>query len=134
MGYTNEARPGENRCETRRSYFLIALAMLMLAFSVSGWAQSTVGTGSLTGAVTDPSGAVVSGAKVIITNVGTGQALNLPANAGGTFASGPLDPGTYKVQVSAKGFSSVNETIGVEVGNTSTANIKLQVGPREPDH
>jgi hypothetical protein len=130
MDCTNEARPGENRGETHRSFFMIALALalLMLAFVVSGWAQSTVGTGSITGTVTDPMGAAVSGAKVIITNTGTGQALTLAANAGGAYASGSLDPGTYRVQVSAKGFSSVNETIGVEVGNTSTANIKLQIG------
>jgi len=107
---------------------MIALALLMLAFAVSGWAQSTVGTGSITGTVTDPTGAAVSGAKVVITNTGTGQALNLATNAEGAYASGSLDPGTYRVQVSAKGFSSVNETIGVEVGNTSSANIKLQLG------
>jgi len=128
MGCTNEARPTWNRGETHGSFFMIALALLMLAFAVSGWAQSTVGTGSITGTVTDPTGAVVSGAKVVISNIGTGQALNLAANAGGAFASGPLDPGTYKVQVSAKGFSSVSETITVEVGNTASANIKLQIG------
>jgi Carboxypeptidase regulatory-like domain len=128
MSCTNEARPTWNRGETHRSFFVIALALLMLAFAVSGWAQSTVGTGSLTGMVTDPTGAAVSGAKVVITNTGTGQALNLATNAGGAYASGSLDPGTYTVQVSAKGFSSVNETITVEVGNTASANIKLQVG------
>ena len=73
MGYTNMARPKGNRKQTRGSFFAIALALLMLVFSVSGWAQSTVGTGSITGMVTDPTGAVVSGAKVIITNIGTGQ-------------------------------------------------------------
>jgi hypothetical protein len=128
MSYTNEARPAENRGETLGSFFMIALALLMLAFAVSGWAQSTVGTGSITGTVTDPTGAVVSGAKVVITNIGTGQALNQAANAGGAFASGALDPGTYRVQVSAKGFSSVSETITVEVGNIASANIKLQLG------
>src|SRR5208337_3189860 len=128
MDCTNKPRPTWNRCETHRSFLLIALALLMVAFAVSGWAQSTVGTGSITGTVTDPTGAVVSGAKIVITNTGTGQALTLAANAGGAYASGSLDPGTYKVQVSAKGFSSVNETIAVEVGNTSTANIKLQIG------
>lgn len=91
-------------------------------------AQTTVGTGSITGTVTDPTGAVVGGAKVVITNTGTGQSLNLTSNPAGAYTSGPLDPGAYKVQVSAKGFSSLSETIGVEVGNTATANIKLQLG------
>ena len=116
------------RSKRYQSIVSIAVALLVLVFAVSSWAQTTVGTGSITGTVTDPTGAVVSGAKVIITNTGTGQALNLAANAGGAYASGPLDPGTYKVQVSAKGFSSVSETITVEVGNTASANIKLQLG------
>jgi hypothetical protein len=105
-----------------------AVALLGLIFAVSGWAQTTVGTGSISGTVTDPAGAVVSGARVIITNTGTGQSLNLTANPSGAYTSGPLDPGTYKVQVSAKGFSSVSETITVLVGNTAAANIKLQLG------
>jgi hypothetical protein len=70
----------------------------------------------------------VSGAKVVITNTGTGQSLNLTANASGAYTSGPLDPGSYKVQVSAKGFSSVSQGLVVQVGNTATANVKLQLG------
>src|SRR5580658_192417 len=94
MGYANEPRPAGNRGETHRLFSMIALVLLLLAFAVSGWAQSTVGTGSITGTVTDPTGAAVSGAKVVITNTGTGQALNLTANAAGAYASGSLDPGT----------------------------------------
>jgi len=91
-------------------------------------AQTTVGTGSIQGTVTDPSGAVVSGAKVAITNAGTGQVHNLSTNASGAYASGALDPGTYRVKVSAQGFSSVAQNLTVEVGNTATANVKLQLG------
>src|ERR1700736_3601015 len=105
---------------------LVALSALLLC-SVA-FAQTTVSNGSISGTVTDPTGAVVSGAKVIVTNTSTGQSLNLNANQSGVCTSGPLDPGTYKVQVSAKGFSSVSETVTVEVGNTASANIKLQLG------
>src|SRR6202045_217945 len=105
---------------------LIALSALLLC-SVA-FAQTTVSNGSISGTVTDPTGAVVSGAKVVVTNTSPGQSLNLNANQSGVYASGPLDPGTYKVQVSAKGFSSVSETITVELGNTASANIKLQIG------
>src|ERR1700733_1239494 len=121
-------RETNGRSNRYRSHVSIAVGLLALIFAVSSWAQSTVGSGSIGGTITDPTGAVVSGAKVVITNTGTGQALNLAANAGGAYASGSLDPGTYRVQVSAKGFSSVNETIVVEVGNTASVNIKLQVG------
>jgi len=128
MGNRCGVRTANRKGETSRSIFSIALTLLTLAFAVSTWAQTTVGSGSITGTVTDPTGAVVSGAKVVITNTGTGQALNLSANPAGAYTSGPLDPGTYKVQVSAKGFSSTNQTVTVQVGNTATANVKLQVG------
>jgi hypothetical protein len=91
-------------------------------------AQTTVGTGSISGTVTDPSGAVLDGAKVTITNVATNQVINLSSNSSGGFNSGALVPGTYKVQVAMKGFSTVSQTVTVQVGNTSTANVKLAVG------
>jgi len=104
------------------------LAITLLLSSAFLLAQTTVGSGSISGTVTDPSGAVVSGAKVVVTNAGTAQAQTLTTNAAGAYASGPLDPGSYKVQVSAKGFSSVIQTLSVELGNTATANVKLQLG------
>jgi len=121
-------KPAKSTGERCRSIFSIALAVLMLTFAVTTWAQTTVGTGSIIGTVTDPTGAVVSGAKVVITNTGTGQSLSLTANASGAYTSGPLDPGTYKVQVSAKGFSTISQTVGVQVGNTASANVKLPLG------
>lgn len=105
-----------------------ALAIAFLLFSTLLLAQTTVGTGTIQGTVTDPSGAVVSGAKVAITNQGTGATQTLTSNASGSYTSQALDPGNYKVQVSAKGFSTVSEALTVSVGNTTTANIKLQLG------
>ncbi|PYX46984.1 MAG: hypothetical protein DMG79_15035 [Acidobacteria bacterium] len=105
------------------------LAVLTFAlFSSLLFAQTTVGTGSIVGTVTDASGAVVSGAVVAITNVGTAQVASVTTNDSGTFNSGALTPGEYKVQVTAKGFSSVSQRITVQVGNTSTFNPKLAVG------
>src|SRR5215469_6556235 len=110
----------------RFSWLRVLLVAGLFAGVVS--AQTTVSTGSIVGTVTDPTALVVSGARVVITNIQTGQVLNLTSNAGGAYGSGPLDPGSYTVEVSAKGFSSVKETIAVEVGNTATANIRLQLG------
>jgi carboxypeptidase family protein len=67
-------------------------------------AQST--TGSIVDIVNDPSCAVLIGAKVRITNVATGQLVNLATNSSGSFTFGVLLPGNYKTQISAKGFSS----------------------------
>src|SRR3979490_3392221 len=107
-----------------------SLPILCLAFVLTTQlvAQTTVGTGSIVGTVSDSSGAVVSGAKVVITNSETNQSNALTANSSGAYNSGALAPGSYKVQVSAKGFSSVNQNVVVQVGNTTTANVKLPVG------
>jgi hypothetical protein len=91
-------------------------------------AQTTVGTGSIVGTVSDPTGAVISGARVTITNVATGQLINLAANSSGSFNSGALVPGNYKTQVSATSFRTVEVSLTVLVGNASTVNVKLQVG------
>ena len=103
----------------------IGMALLL---SLSMLAQTTVGSGSIVGTVTDPSGAVLSGAKVTVTNAGTGQTIETTSNSAGAYASGALTPGTYKVQVAAKGFSSVSSTVTVQVGNTSTVNAKMSLG------
>ena len=105
---------------------LVLAVVLMLP--VVMWAQTTVSTGSIVGTVTDPSGAVVSGAKITITNVATGQNIELTANSAGAFNSGAIAPGTYKVQVSAKGFNKVDTTVSVQVGNTATVNTKMTLG------
>jgi len=109
-------------------FSLLALITMFMLSSSLLLAQTTLSTGSIVGAVTDPTGAVVINAKVVITNAGTGQTLNLTTNSAGAFSSGPLDPDNYKVQVSAKGFSSVSQTLTVQVGNIASFNAKLQLG------
>ncbi|HYU46891.1 MAG TPA: carboxypeptidase regulatory-like domain-containing protein [Terriglobales bacterium] len=111
-----------------RSGSWLLLLFLLGALAVSLSAQTTISTGSIQGAVTDPTGALVGGAKVTITNKATGQTINLTTNSAGEYNSGSLTPGDYKVQVAAKGFSSVSLSATVQVGNTSSGNVKLQVG------
>src|SRR5487761_1674967 len=76
----------------------------------------------------DPSGAAVPGAKVTITNTETGQVANLQTTSTGTYSSGALSPGNYMVRVSATGFKTTQTPVTVQVGVTSTGNVKLQVG------
>lgn len=106
----------------------LSLALIVFLFAYPGFAQTTVGTGSILGTVTDSSGAVVSGARVVITNTATGVPVTLTTNSSGAYNSGALAPSQYKVQISAKGFSSVAQVVTVLVGNTATANASLQVG------
>jgi carboxypeptidase family protein len=108
---------------------ILAFLLLMLVNAARPLsAQTTIATGSIVGTVSDPSSALVIEAKVTITNIATGQVINLATNSSGVYNSGALVPGNYTVQVSAKGFSSVDTPVTVLVGNTATVNVSLQVG------
>ena len=109
-------------------FLLLALSLTLLNTSLPAAGQTTVGSGSITGLVNDPTGAVVSGARIAITNTATNLAITLTSNSSGAYTSGALTPGQYRVQVSAKGFSSVSEVVNVLVGNTATFNATLQLG------
>ena len=108
---------------------LLTLALSLAVFVSSDlFAQTTVQSGSIVGTVTDPSGAAVPNAKVVITNTGTGQATTQATNGSGFYNSGSLVPGNYKLEVSAKGFNTTNETLTVQVSNTANGDVHLQVG------
>ena len=110
------------------NWLAVALVAVLMSSSLVSLAQTTVGTGSIVGTVTDPSTAVLSGAKVTITNLATGHVMTLTTNSSGAFNSGALIPGDYKVQVGARGFRQMETPVTVLVGNTATANAKLQLG------
>src|SRR5580700_4494312 len=109
--------------------FFLAFSILIMLFPVRlALAQSTVGTGSIVGTITDPSGAVFGGAKVAIINAATGQVISLTTNSSGAYNSGALIPGNYKVRVSAKGFRTNETALTVLVGNTANGNVKMEIG------
>src|SRR5438270_1843647 len=110
----------------RPAAFLAAFCLLF--FALSAVAQSTLSTGSIQGTITDPSGAVVPNAKVIITNRATGKALTLSTNSNGFYHSGPLAPADYDVRVENTGFSTVTQPVAVQVAAVSSVNVALTVG------
>jgi Carboxypeptidase regulatory-like domain len=106
---------------------LLALAAIVV-LSCMMVAQTTISTGSIVGTVTDPSGAVVNGAKVLIINKGTNQSIATTTNSSGTFSSGALIPGDYRVRVEGTGFTTAEVSVVVQVNTTASANVKLAVG------
>ncbi len=108
--------------------FATFLLTCLVALSVCVWSQTTISTGSIAGTVTDQTGAVLSGASVVISSSETGQTISLTTNSAGVYDSGALATGQYRVQVSTKGFSTVSLTVTVRVGNTANGNVKLPVG------
>jgi Carboxypeptidase regulatory-like domain len=115
------------RASYRVRLMLLAGAIFLM---LSQWllGQTTISTGSIVGTVTDPQGAVVPSARVTITDKATAHAITMQTTSAGTYASGALAPSQYVVRVEAQGFKTVEETIVVEVGVTSSANVKLQLG------
>jgi hypothetical protein len=108
------------------------LAILTVLFCAvwmvqAGNSQTTFG--SVVGSVTDSSGAVLAGASVTLTSVGTGEVHKMTANSGGVYSFVDLQPGIYKLDVDNPGFKhiSINQ-IEVQVGSTTRANAVLQVG------
>jgi hypothetical protein len=106
---------------------LFSLLSLLLS-SAMVFAQSGVSTGSIIGTVTDPSGAVVGGAKVSITNVGTNQATVVTTTSSGLYNSGSIVPGTYNLRVEAKGFKTTETRLVAEVGSVTPGNLHLELG------
>lgn len=103
------------------------ISLLILALSVSALAQ--VQAGRIVGTVTDPNKAVLPSAKVVITNIGTAQAQTLTTNNGGDFVMTPVDPGLYRVEVSAPGFGTAQvNNVEVIVGQSARVDVTLQVG------
>ncbi len=106
---------------------LITLSVFLLT-SVAGFAQTTVAQGSIQGTISDPTGAVVSGAKITISNKATGQVSTTTSTSSGTYNSGGLIPGDYLVRVEAKGFKTSQLPVVVQVAVTASGNIKLEIG------
>ena len=110
-------------------FTILLLGILLFAGGpVPLTAQTTVGSGSIAGTVTDPTGALIGGASVEITSTETGQKISLTTNSAGAYSSGSLTPGTYRVQIGAKGFKSFETPVTVRVGNTAKGNAKLELG------
>ena len=108
-----------------------SLFMLLACLALPCAGQTTFG--SITGTVTDPSGALVPAAAVSVTNEGTGGVRKVTASSGGVFNVPNLDLGTYRIVITAEGFAryerggltlSTNQVLNVdarlEMGTTAT--------------
>ena len=91
--------------------------------------QAQVDTGSIVGTVTDTSGAVVSGAKITLTNEGTGTSLSRTSGADGVFEFSPVRIGNYKIDITAPGFkTAVHSHVVVDVSARVLQDFQLQPG------
>src|SRR6266478_1694169 len=107
--------------------FSIAMLLLGLCILCSA-AKAQVLYGVLTGNVTDPSSAAVPDAQVEALNMATGVSRQTTADSAGIYRFAELQPGIYKVTVSAASFGAlVTENVRVEANNTRRADVQLQL-------
>ncbi len=112
-----------SRIRTGLGVFVVALALCLCSQLLAGV------TASISGTVTDPSGAIVAGATVTATNVETGVATTQPTNASGYYSFQSLPLGTYTIDVAQTGFKEYAQTgLVLDVNSALVVDVKLQVG------
>lgn len=110
-------------------FMLFALLIGSLMVGPSLPANAQVSGATLSGLVTDTSGAGIPSAKVSIKNTGTGETRDLPTNSDGLYSAPNLLPGNYEVTVTAQGFSTlIQRGITLTVGAQQALNLSLKPG------
>ncbi len=106
----------------------LAVMALTATSATSAYAQGT-DTGTVTGKVTDPSGALIPGATITLINTSTKEKLTTVTNNDGVYTLPGVPPATYSITANKAGFST--DQIAeqpVQVGSQTTANFALAVG------
>jgi hypothetical protein len=109
--------------------FMRAVSLLSIAiiFAITAFGQSN--TGSITGVVTDPNGAVVPNATVTVTNQGTNEKRTVQSDAEGRYEVPSLSTGVYTVEASGTGFAATSvKDLRLAVGERARADIALSTG------
>jgi hypothetical protein len=124
IGKSDLRRKKEMKTTLCRSVILLALVLMASA----AFGQGTQ-SGAISGAITDPSGAVISGATVTVTNTATNNVERTVVTTGdGLFSATLLPPGEYSINVKAANFKTLTRKVTVQLNQTTRADAVLQVG------
>jgi len=108
----------------KQTVFLVLISVFLPALS---WTQSF--NASISGTVTDPSGAVVPDARLELTAVATGAVAKATSDPAGLFSIANLQPGSYELKASAEGFRDyVQRGISVNMNESVRLDVKLELG------
>jgi len=109
------------------SLSVVFLYVVLAAFPPTLFGQAVFG--SISGSVTDPSGAGIPGAKVIIIDAGKGVSYNTSTNESGFYTQSHLIVGLYEIRIEATGFGAyVQRNVSVEVDAVTQVNARLTIG------
>lgn len=112
-----------------RRIALAAAVLSMITAIVPALRAQVEGTGTIQGTVTDTSGALVAGARVVATAPATGRSVSQVTRNSGSYVLSALPPGEYTVEVSASGFRPVTQQhVTVNALTVVGLDLRLQVG------
>jgi Carboxypeptidase regulatory-like domain/TonB-dependent Receptor Plug Domain len=106
---------------------VLSVLALFLCLGVGAFAQN-INSGDISGSVTDPTGAVIPGAKVTITSLSTGSIQTAVSNSNGSYRASLLKPGEYTVSFTLAGFENVTFKVTVSAGTVTQGDVKLPIG------
>ncbi|HEX4950647.1 MAG TPA: carboxypeptidase-like regulatory domain-containing protein, partial [Blastocatellia bacterium] len=110
----------------RCTFHLFRSILLVALLAFVAWAQVS---SSLSGVVTDPSGAVIQGAVVTVKQDATGQEFKTTTSTSGNFTLPSMSVGTYTITITAQGFkTAVVQDVKIDAGTPANVNVALEVG------
>ena len=111
------------------SPLLLCLSLLAMIFAAPLPALAQVDQGTITGVVTDSTGAVVPNSAITLRNTDTGLVLNSHADNNGIYTFSPIKIGNYTVSATAKGFqTTTQENVHLDVQQRLSVNLALKAG------
>src|SRR5215472_2700401 len=96
-----------------RFFTFLGLALTFM-FAEVAWGLAAL-TGEVAGVITDPTGAVVSGASVTLKSSDTGEEYRAVTAASGSYSISPVRPGRYTLTVEKQGFARISQTLNIAV-------------------
>jgi len=115
-----------NKLSKLRMQDHIFAAIAILCFAVAGFAQTE--SARIQGTVSDSNGAVVAGATVTVTSVGTGRVSKVVTGDDGSYSVLSLQPGRYSIEVSQANFKTVKQEVTLEVAKSANLDFSLAAG------
>jgi hypothetical protein len=104
----------------------LVMFIFLSFFSIAALGQSD--NGRVTGSAADPTGAIIPGATITLTNTQSGAVLKQTAGGDGSFNFPAVPRGEYKIEVSHEGFTTLTQSFTLQVSQVQEINAHLQIG------
>src|SRR5882757_118409 len=125
-GAIKPVQTAKHRLQLLRSV-LLALAIVLAAFTPFAWLHAQTNLASITGTTTDATGAAIANSNVVAQNTATSASRSVTSSATGAYSFPALPLGTYTITASASGFEASATTVELTLSGV-TANLTLTVG------